>query len=97
MWKGIPGTYDLGIFWNHYFYNATNAKDVLYRGAKPEFTEFGPYIYRENDDYTNLEYGEMTDATDGITKPSVSMDFVQTTNFEKDSDGFLDTKMWLAN
>ena len=70
---------------------------MLYKGAKPEFTEFGPYVYRERDDYSNLTYGEMTDATDGITKPSVSMDFVQSTSFEEDSDGFLDTKMWLTN
>jgi len=27
-WDGIPGSRDLGIYWNQYFYNCTNAKDV---------------------------------------------------------------------
>jgi hypothetical protein len=29
---------------------------VIYTGAKPEFTEFGPYTYRESDTYSNLTY-----------------------------------------
>ena len=27
---GIPGDRDIGIYWNQYFYNCTNAMDVIY-------------------------------------------------------------------
>lgn len=27
-WDGIPGYLDIGIYWNQYFYNCTNAMDV---------------------------------------------------------------------
>lgn len=27
-WDGIPGYLDMGIYWNQYFYNCTNAMDV---------------------------------------------------------------------
>ena len=69
----------------------------MYGGAKPEFTEFGPYKYREFDNFTNLEYGQMTDAADGTTKNTVSMDFVQSTQFIADEDGQIDTPMWVSN
>ena len=36
-WKNIPGANDIGIYWNQYFYNCTNAEDVIYRSKKPEF------------------------------------------------------------
>ena len=55
-WKGIPGRHDLGIYWHQYFYNCTNALDVIYRGEKPEFQEFGPYTYRESDSYDGVIY-----------------------------------------
>jgi hypothetical protein len=55
-WKDIPGAHDLGIYWNQYFYNCTNAYDVVYKAAKPAFKEFGPYIYRESDTYSDLQY-----------------------------------------
>lgn len=54
-------------------------------------------MYREFDDYTQVEYGKMTDATDGTTKNTVSMDFVQSTQFNADADGQIDTPMWVAN
>lgn len=46
-WKGIPGTYDINIHHNNYFFNCTNSNNVIYKGAKPELEQFGPYIYRE--------------------------------------------------
>ncbi len=27
-WKGIPGYYDIGLYWKHYMYNVTNFDDV---------------------------------------------------------------------
>ena len=37
-------------------YNCTNVKEVIFNGFVPEFMEFGPYIYREYDDYENVYY-----------------------------------------
>ena len=55
-WRNIPGTHDIGIYWNQYFYNCTNAEAVVYTNAQPEYQEFGPYIYREFDNYNDLNY-----------------------------------------
>ena len=55
-WKGIPGQYDIDINWNHYLYNCTNLQDVIFKGNAPEFMEFGPYIYRESDEYADVTY-----------------------------------------
>ena len=27
-WNGIPGYYDIGVYWKHYMYNLTNYDDV---------------------------------------------------------------------
>jgi len=27
-WKGIPGYFDIGIYWKHFMYNVTNFDDV---------------------------------------------------------------------
>ena len=27
-WRGIPGYYDIGLYWKHYMYNVTNFDDV---------------------------------------------------------------------
>ena len=56
MWKGIPGNFDILIVKKNYVYNCTNRDDVIYKGSKPVVEEFGPYIYREYDDFTNLQY-----------------------------------------
>jgi len=29
---------------------------VVYKNLKPQFMEFGPYIYRESDTYSDLVY-----------------------------------------
>ena len=58
-WDGIPGTNDITIDWNQYFYNCTNHLEVTYKNAKPEFMEFGPYVYREFDNYNDLIYDNL--------------------------------------
>ena len=45
-WTGVAGTNDVGIYWDNYFYNCTNAHDVIYKNSKPIFMEVGPYRYR---------------------------------------------------
>jgi len=47
-------------------YNVTNFDDVVFRNAKPELMEFGPYIYREYDDYDNLTYTQLPDPMTGL-------------------------------
>jgi hypothetical protein len=41
------------LYWNHYLYNATNAYDVVFSNAMPQFTQQGPYVYQEYDTYFN--------------------------------------------
>lgn len=74
-WKDIPGAHDLGIYWNQYFYNCTNALDVTYKNAKPEFMEFGPYIYRESDTYSDLVWKDLDNIISGESLPSVENTF----------------------
>lgn len=53
MWRGIPGHFDLFIARKNFVYNCTNHDDVIYKGARPQVEEFGPYIYRESDAFSN--------------------------------------------
>jgi hypothetical protein len=32
---------------------------VVYRNVKPQFMEYGPYVYREGDNYTDLVWGDL--------------------------------------
>lgn len=50
-WANIPGDYGQDVFWNHYLFNATNAYDVFFKNAMPQFTKTGPYVYQEYDTY----------------------------------------------
>lgn len=52
QWKGIPGKFDIQLNRNTYLFNAVNRDDVLFKGATPEVEEYGPFIYREYDDYS---------------------------------------------
>jgi len=83
-WKGIPGQFDIGIYWNQYFYNCTNAMAVTYTNAKPEFMEFGPYVYRESDSYDDLVYGTMDNTISQKGLPAVFSNFTTTTAFDSD-------------
>lgn len=40
----------------HFLYNCTNVPDVLFRGAKPEYQEIGPFNYSEVNQLTDLVY-----------------------------------------
>ena len=99
-WKDIPGSNDILIAWNQYFYNCTNAWDVTYKNAKPEFMEFGPYVYRESDTYSDLVYQDLDNLVSGEALPSVQNTFVQGVTYDDDiadGDDHLDTKMFLTN
>ena len=57
-WKGLPGHFDINLHNDHYFFHVLNADDVVYKGAKPQLEQFGPYIYREYDVFTDLKYDQ---------------------------------------
>ena len=38
----------------NYFYNCTNPYEVIFKGKTPNFTEFGPYYYHENQIVKNI-------------------------------------------
>jgi len=41
-------------------YSCSNADDVIYKNKAPEFIEYGPYIYNEQQSLTNIEYDNQT-------------------------------------
>jgi hypothetical protein len=58
QWSLIPGEYDIDLHNDHHFYHVTNEDDVIYKGAKPEFEQYGPYIYREYDTFSEMRYDQ---------------------------------------
>lgn len=85
------------INWNQYFYNCTNAHEVTYMNAKPEFMEFGPYVYREFDDYNGATYSDLDNQIGQESIGAVYSKFVQGNNFTSDVTGTIDEPMYLSN
>lgn len=56
LWGVIPGESGVDVVRDVYFYNFTNSRDVIFKNAKPEFHEIGPFQYYENHDFTAPEY-----------------------------------------
>lgn len=96
-WRNIPGSHDITINWNQYFYNCTNAHDVVYKNAEPEFMEYGPYVYREFDNYDDLDYKRLDNEIGEGSLKAVFNTFTQGTEFSKDGDGYLDSEMYITN
>jgi len=42
--------------WNHYMFNCTNVWNVVFRNEKPQFTQYGPFAYTENDNFMDPNY-----------------------------------------
>jgi hypothetical protein len=36
-WKDLPGHFDLNLHNDHHFFHCTNADDVTYKGAQPQY------------------------------------------------------------
>lgn len=70
-WKNIPGHYDILISNGHYFFNCSNSDDVIYKGVKPIYEQFGPYLYKEFDVFTDVQYVDDLAVT-GISDSSYS-------------------------
>lgn len=71
--------------------------DVVYKNAKPEFMEYGPYVYREYDNYTDLVYNDLDNNISGESLPAVYNKFLQYIEFDEDTEGNIDTPMYLTN
>jgi len=73
-WKDIPGFFDINIHHDNYFYSVKNEDDVIYKGEKPIFEEYGPFIYREYQEFTNITYGieeNVTGLSDDFFKQNI--------------------------
>ena len=88
---------EVGIYWNQYFYNCTNMMDVIYTNAKPQFQEFGPYVYREASDYTDLVYKDNFIEFNGESLHGVNATYKQSVTFDSDPTGTVDTPLYLTN
>jgi hypothetical protein len=87
-WANVPGDINYQLYWNHYLYNATNAYDVVFSNAMPQFTQQGPYVYQEYDTYFNDWNSDGSNVTSKL---------LQNTKFVSDPTSTIDTPMWLAN
>ena len=95
---GIPGKYDINVTWAHYLYNCTNLDDVIFRNQRPEFKEFGPFLYQEYDTFTDnvWESLEMPIGS-GKNYSAVWTTFNEELKFVGDSTNMMDTPLWLPN
>ena len=93
-WIDLPN--NAGIYWNQYFYNCTNVMDVIYSNAKPQFQEFGPYVYRETDNYTDKAYADDLDFN-GNPLPVVNATYRQYVTFDSDPTDTIDEPLYLTN
>ena len=80
-----------------YFYNCTNAEDVIYKGQRPEFMEYGPYTYREYDNYTDVTWENLSNEISSQEIPAAYMNFTQGINYSDAGDDYIDTKLVLTN
>jgi hypothetical protein len=71
-----------------------NSFKVLFKNAKPEFMEFGPYIYQETDTLDDLVWTQLESQSNGKMSDVVLATYNQKTAFTSAGDDFLDTKMY---
>ncbi len=55
-WSQNPGSTDTLTLRNFTFYNFTNPREILYKGAKPKFNEISNYLLQERSNFTNITY-----------------------------------------
>ena len=60
--------------------------DVIYSNVKPQFEEFGPFVYKESDDYSALNYSNTLDFN-GRYLPVVNATYKQSVTFDSDASG----------
>lgn len=54
VWQGIP---NLDRKSKYYFFSCNNSDEVIYKGKDANYTQYGPYIYDEKQEYQNVAYG----------------------------------------
>ena len=67
---------------SHYFFSCINYDEVIYKGEKPIFEEYGPYIYQEFDTFTNITYN-VTQPVTGIS----DSDYSKNVDGKKEAEG----------
>ena len=65
------------IYMKFYFFNLTNAEDVMVNGSKPQFTEIGPYSYKNMRVKSNIEF-----SSDGV---EISYDEAKFYEFDREA------------
>ncbi|CDW87257.1 cd36 family protein [Stylonychia lemnae] len=104
-WKDIPGKYDIQLNRKTYLYNAINREDVIFKGEVPTVEEYGPFIYREYDNYSTPEKWDEKITVPGKdkTKNAIRMTFNQYAQYNfggdygKAQDQDIDKKIWQIN
>ena len=58
------GNADIPIQQSHFLYECTNPDQVVFQSSKPEFKEVGPFVYREVNEYEDIQYGSSSSDDD---------------------------------
>ena len=59
--------------------------------------EFGPYVYNEFDEYSNVTYNQAVNPATGKNESAVYAQYSQYSEFKDDGDGNIDEDMYLLN
>jgi hypothetical protein len=73
-------------------FNCSNIWDVVFQNQVPAFTQYGPMTYSENDQFANPSWPANANG-DNLMNAT----YTQSTSFNKDDSGMIDTPMWLPN
>lgn len=58
LWAHVPGETETVIIREYTFFNFTNPKEFLYKGARPVFREVSGFQIQELSDMENIRYTE---------------------------------------
>jgi hypothetical protein len=59
-WKDVPGD---TVRHDNYLFSCINKDEVIYGGETPVFEQYGPFIYKETEDWTNVKYDQELEVT----------------------------------
>ena len=98
-WVETPGKYDIEIIYATQIYNCTNVEEVIYEGARPNFTELGPYNYRDYQLMANRRYQkqQVPWVTQQYEKNVVVTDYQEWLELQSSEDPYVDEPMNLPN
>ena len=103
LWRGIPGQYNISITRATHVYNCTNRDDVIYKGAIPNVTEIGPFVYQESNSWSEPKQWDVQTTVPGTygadKKNAIEMVFNTKTdiNWVLTKDPDFETPIWQIN